>query len=303
MTKKQLKDRWVAIPECDRSKINELIENAGVLDETYSVFGRTEDGLLDFRGIDLRNYRIVGVEFSNVDFSHAIINEAWIANSMFENVVFKETELKNISELGNRFLKCKFFNSKLNRACLGYKGSVYEKTEFNKVNFTGTSFIRAEFNYCNFSDNTLKGIDFNACSFENTEFKGVLDDVWFRGGFPSKVLNEQFGQPRPNNMLNVSLENSVLTDITFSDFCNLSTVKLPKNGNYIYIRNWNKKLQSAYEKIKEWQPAQRTEAEILIKSYLVHSVRQNEYILNSNDLLKRFGREVSNKIIMLLTQE
>ena len=85
-------------------------------------------------------------------------------------------------------------------------------------------------------------MDFQASNFENCEFIGNLDNVWFRGGFPTESFKKEFGNAKQNKMLNVSFEDAILHDVTFSDNCDLSTVLFPKQGKYLFFDNWDEQL-------------------------------------------------------------
>ena len=66
--------------------------------------------------------------------------------------------------------------------------------------------------------------------------------MWFRGGFPTESLKKEFGNAKQNKMLNVSFEDAILHDVTFSDNCDLSTVLFPKQGKYLFFDNWDEQL-------------------------------------------------------------
>ena len=164
-------------------------------------------------------------------------------------------------------------------------------------------FIRAEFVDTDFINCRLKNIEFNASSFENCKFDGVLDNVWFMGTFPLKSLAEQFGQSKPNKMENVSFENADLIDLTISDGCDLSTVKLKNNGRYFKFDRWLDRLRALEKAIATWEDGNsKKEADRFVKVSLIHAQNQDWEILNLDDLEKHYGGiETSKKILDVLS--
>lgn len=142
-------------------------------------------------------------------------------------------------------------------------------------------------------------MDLQASSFENCEFIGKLENVWFRGGFPTDSLKKEFGFAKPNKMLNVSFEKAILHDITFSDNCDLSTLILPKQGKYLFFDNWDEQLNMILDKGTTNQPVNiANEIASFVAIYKVHSEKQKYYILNIEDLL----REYSEKAVEIIRQ-
>lgn len=304
MTSKILKERWIGNNNAKETldKIKQLFRNGGMFKKEHSPFGLTKDGLIDFRGIDLRLQQIKEIKIKNIDFSHSLFSNAWIENSIFENVNFENVDFTEMSEHGNQFHKIRFSNCKFNKAGIGYKGSQYIHCIIEKSNFTKTVFIRGEFFNTQFIDCKLKGVDFNASSFENCSFTGKLEDVWFRGGYAYPSDDANFGKAKKNQMRNVSFSGAILKGVNFSNECDLSTVQLPTASNYILFNNWKKRLEHLKEAIKEWPTQQRKEAEIFSSSLLVHAKAQDWFIVNIEELQREFGIDLASNIIIELNK-
>ena len=56
----------------------------------------------------------------------------------------------------------------------------------------------------------------------------MFENINFKRGFPTESFKKEFGNAKQNKMLNVSFEDAILHDVTFSDNCDLSTVLFPK---------------------------------------------------------------------------
>ncbi len=305
MNSKILKDRWSENNNAKKvlTEIKLLFRNGGMLKDEHFPFGLTKNGLIDFRGIDLRQQQIKKIKIKNMDLSHSQFSNARIENSIFETVIFENVDFTEISERGNLFYKVKFLNCKFNKAGIGYEGSQYRHCLIEKSIFIKSVFIRGEFANTQFIDCKLKGVDFNASSFEDCSFVGRLEDIWFRGGYAYPSDDANFGKAKKNQMRNVSFSNAILEGVNFSNGCDLSTIQLPDNNNYIFFNNWGKRLENLKEVIKEWSTPQKKEAEIFLNSFIVHAKKQDWFIINIEELQRNFGVDVASNIIIELNKK
>ena len=261
-------------------------------------FGLTDENRVDLRGIPIpEGTKLDEVHLCDYDLSGARLRSAWIENCVFENARFDGADLSGLADHGNRFSDCVFNKTKFIAAALGYKGTEYEGCRFSSANFSRAAFIRPEFNACRFVSCELKGADFNASSFADCTFEGLLRHVWFRGGygFPGDV--DTFGRPRPNRMANVSFANAELRDVHFSNHCDLSSVVLPLAGNYRRYSSWRSRLEHLRELSKGWPSSDRSEAEIFVRSHMVHAQGQDSYLVNCDDVKRGFGVDLGERII------
>jgi len=306
MPTKELIARWNSTAENDRAseRIFNICKYGGVLSMDHSPFGRLEGDLIDFRGYPAHRILVKDVVLKDIDLSYADFSSSWMETNRFENCLFIKTDFTDVPDHGNTFDQCEFLNCNFKLAVLGYKGSRYHNCIFKECGFQRTNFVRPEFVNTDFINCRLKRIDFNASSFENCKFEGLLNDVWFRGAFPSRSLAEHFGQPKINKMLNVSFENADLVDLTISDGCDLSTVKLKNNGRYFKYDRWLVRLQFLESEIACWENEHhKRQADKFVSVSMVHAQKQDWEILNLDDLEKHYGgKDVATKIIDSLTR-
>lgn len=265
----------------------------------HTPFGRLDNDLIDFRGYPAHRILVKDVVLKDIDLSHADFSNAWLESSRFENCLFEKTDFTDSSDHGDTFDHCVFEKCKFKLAVLGYDGSIFRNCIFKECGFQRTNFIRTEFVNTDFVNCRLNGVDFNASSFENCRFEGLLEDVWFRGTFPSESQIKDFGQPKINKMENVSFENADLFGLTISDGCDLSTVRLKDNGKYSKFDKWLKRLQFLEKAVATWDdPYAKKEAEGFTWVSMVHAKKQDWDILNVADLEKQYGGvETARKII------
>ena len=295
---KQLVTRWQTAAGKDFVDHLTLMGRSGNgFSVSESPFGLTEGGLLDFRGLRVaEKAQLRRVVFGPADFGAASLKGAWLERCTFNNSKFDGTGFQKMAELGNEFINCCFLKSSFQEAALGYRGSRFVKCTFDSVGFSRTSFIRPEFDGCAFYHCKLDGCDLNGSSFDHCRFVGSLRNVWFRGGFahPNDVV--EYGQPRVNQMVEVSFESACLRDVTFSNGCDLSSVKPPTDGHHVLITQWPEKLRNLQDRSKNWPAAASKAANAFATSNLVHARTQAWFILNRDDLEGEFGSEVASLI-------
>ncbi|HRF82549.1 MAG TPA: pentapeptide repeat-containing protein, partial [Flavobacteriales bacterium] len=223
-----------------------------------SPFGMTEDGLLDFRGLQFgQRVELLRVEFKAADFSKAQFKDARIGLSTFTDSLWEKSDFRGLVESGSKYIRCRFTNCAINGSFIGYKGTHFDTCFFKGCNFKRTSFIRPEFDDCIFDNNNFNGCDFFGSSFERCEFNGVLKDVRLRGGFPLPDFESKYGKSRPNKMLNVSFKNADLIEMTYSDRCDLSTVTVPIVGDYALLEHWPERLLRLEQIAESWPPQEQ----------------------------------------------
>lgn len=245
-------------------------------------------------------------KYEKCDFSKSVFAHTdriyWIENRIFIDSIFYKTVFKVLAEHGNKFYSCIFEDINFKHAILGYDSSCYTNCVFKNIIFG--VFIKPQFKDCKFINCDFYNVDFQASNFENCEFTGKLNNVWFRGGFPTESLRKEFGYAIQNKMLNVSFEDAILHDVTFSDNCDLSTILFPKQGKYLFFDNWDKQLDKI---IKDGMANQSMTIKNDIVSFVdihkVHSEDQKYYILNVVDLLKEYDDKAVEIIKKNATQE
>lgn len=214
----------------------------------------------------------------------------WIEDKIFIDSIFYKTVFKAIAEHGNTFRSCTFKDVNFKAAILGYDSSCYINCNFENVKFG--AFIKPQFKDCNFINCNFYNVDLQASNFDNCVFTGTLDNVWFRGEFPTESLKKEFGSAKQNKMLNVSFENAILHDVTFSNNCDLSTIVFPKHGHYLFFDNWDEQLNLILTKGTTNQTITTSnDVASFVEIYKVHSTNQKYYILNIEDLLNEYSEK------------
>lgn len=301
MSTKNLITRWKSSAENNRAgeRIFNIFKHGGVLNIDHTPFGRRDGDFLDFRGYSAQQILVKDVIIRDADLSFADFSSSWMETNHFENCLFEKTDFSDVADHGNIFSHCVFVKCNFKFAVLGYRGSQYQNCVFRECNFQRTNFIRAEFVETDFLNCRLKCIDFSGSSFENCKFEGVLEDVWFRGTYGYESYFTEFGRPKPNKMENVSFVNADLIDMTVSDGCDLSTVKLKNDGKYFKYDNWPERLHFLEREIGTWNNEHhKKEAQTFVKVGMVHAKKQDWKILNLDDLENYYGGvEVAHKII------
>lgn len=256
-----------------------------------SPFGE-HAGRADLRGFDVRaafgdRVKKLGVE--HVDLSSGRVGMGRTERSTFVDVVFDGVDARMLSDSGNRFVECSFTGTDFREAGLGYDGSRYESCVFEKAKFNRAVFARAEFDSCVFDHCQLDGVDFAGSSFVRCRFAGLLDDVWFRGGFGTKYELKRFGRPRPNRMEHVDFREAALRWPTFSDGCDLSTVRPPADGRHVLVDRFSERLGRLRATAADAPERLHPVAEHFLTVYGSRSKTQDWYVLNIDDLAGEYG--------------
>ncbi|GGH16421.1 pentapeptide repeat-containing protein [Sphingobacterium alkalisoli] len=297
MTKKYLIERWEVEPQLRfiLNKINDLLKGGNVQSRinTYEFV----DGKLDLRGIIINERTIAKLELQNADLTFSSFKDCWIENSLFEKCNFEKVDFSKFSDHKNIFKECYFKNCKFNYASLGDGGTSFSECVFEDCNFFKTIFIRPEFVGVSFKNCKINSIDFFGSSFESCCFEGNLKDIWFRGGFPLQVDYSNYGIPKRNEMKNVSFVNAELEDLTFSDNCDLSSVKIKSSDKYYKYERWKERLEFLKMEDRNWSDKEKKEAEIFANTYLVHAKNQEWHIINREDVERDHGKDIALKII------
>ena len=255
------------------------------------------DGLVDLRGLPVSGVRgghVKKLSAEGVDLSYSDWEQVRVERSRFADVRFDAVEARSLGDHGNTFERCSFDRANLGGSAIGFDGSRYVSCSFGRTKFTLAVFARAEFDDCVFEDAALRGVDFHASSFERCTFRGTLDDVWFRGGYPLPELQKQFGRARPNRMRDVDLSGAVLDFVTFSDGCDLSTVRLRPDGTQVHFDRWQARVDAAIA------AATDDEVRLFVRAFQAHAKTQGEYVLDATGLEVELGKERTAEVLRLL---
>lgn len=266
-----------------------------------SPFGKVNETHYDLENIIFpENIDIKKIQFENVSFKKSRVNHTWIEKCVFENVIFDNFIFINSSDHGNEYINCSFKKTKFKGTNFGYDGTKFVDCVFKGSKFSKSSFIRAELYNCEFIECDLKGIDFNASFFKDCSFTGDLIDVWFHGNYTAKFYEQEFGKPKKKNkMENVSFENANLIDVYFTDDCDLSTVKIPKDGVYKIVNNLSDFLYALKISPNELNTNENRELKIFIEVLDVRKDTQKMYLFCYDSVKKSHGENVADHILKI----
>ncbi len=301
----KVKSRWIDSEEGRSAfvKIVKRLRKGRRLRERHTPFGLTKDGYADFRGLDLSNQKFSGIRITNADFSYSNFDRSWLKRSKFTDVLFEKTSFVETRDVGNVFENVSFIKCKFNYAGLGYDGARYKSCIFEGSSFARTLFSNAVFLACVFRNSKLNGSDFYGSSFDDCKFIGKLEDVWFRGRYSDSYLFKgPFGYARKNRMKNVSFEGAILEDVSFTNNCDLSSIILPKTGNYQLFDKGKNRLEYLIHRINDWEEPQKTEVNHFMSFLLLHSKNQDYFLLNIDLVKKDLGDETANGMISILNE-
>lgn len=308
MDKKTARNRWSLTAEANKQVeiITKILLDARSLERKLTeIVGKTDQGLLDLRGIPLSfesGMELKRVEIRETDFSYAQLGQIVLKQCAFDHVIFREIESSRWNERASHFTNVDFAQAKLRDAAIGIDGSIYKKVSFQGVDFTGASFYRPQFTNCDFSHAKLQKLDFYVSNFVNCKFCGKLKTVWFRRYYPIKEDEKRMGVAVPNEMRNVDFSEASLWDAVFTGGLDLSSIVLPKDGSHILLYHFNTALEKTRCEIEKlpWTDNEKNETFIWINAFLTHARSQPMWILNKKEMIEQLGEKVGSEFIRLV---
>lgn len=273
----------------------------------------TSNGYLDLRGFPLnvfvavqeytnlhidellQNSRglISNKRFENVDFSYADFSGRYIEKCKFYDCTFDNTMMRDIAETKNIFVNC-VFREGIYGGSLGMGESDYKNVQFQSVKMHRTQMWWPDFEDCIFQDCNLKYTDFGGAHFKNVKFTGKVEDVWFRGKMPEHYksscrwmpdIEERWDQVLP---MEADFSEATLSNLTISDFCDLSGVILPSDGSCYLIPDLDAMRDDISKRLKK---EKKRLLEELLEYDLVKRENQNMKILCLNDIYHDIQRD------------
>jgi len=158
---RELKDRWSG------ERAAEANRRIG-LGAAPDIFGRTEAGYLDLRGLVLSHF-FQNVSLEHVDLSFCGAKGAGqFMNCRLEDVIFERGEAP--AKLYGRYLDCRFAKAKMKGVWLG---GVFERCDFSGANLDNAGAEQVALRDCNFSGADLRRAHLCNCTFENCVWDGA----------------------------------------------------------------------------------------------------------------------------------
>jgi uncharacterized protein YjbI with pentapeptide repeats len=240
--------------------------------------------------------KLRGVDATRTSFARASFANVWLEESTFASCDFGRSDLRGLSDHGNRFDRCTFRHTQFGHAALGYQGSRYVDCTFERARFGGTVFARAVFVRCDFVDCGIAGIDFGASRFTDCRFVGELNEVFFRGRFASPQMTDRFGAPEGRPVLKVDFTGATLHDVTFSGGLDLNDVQLPARPGYFLFDDWPGRLQMVETALAA---SDREAIDTFVNAFASRDSQMHQ-IISRDDLDAWFGSPVAERLLSAL---
>ena len=273
----------------------------------------TPDGYLDLRGfpinsfVDIQEYTnlqranliqdsrglISKKRFEKIDFSYADFSGRYIEKCKFFDCIFGNVKMLDIQEAQCSFRDC-IFRKGIYGGFLGMGESRYKNVRFQSVKMHRTAMWWPDFEDCLFQDCNLKYTDFGGAHFKNVKFIGKVEDVWFRGKMPERYksnckwmpdIEERWDRVLP---MEADFSEATLSNLTISDFCDLSEVILPSDGNCYLIPNLDAMRNDIGKRLKK---EKKRLLEELLEYYLTERENQNMKIFCLNDVYREIQKD------------
>lgn len=155
---------------------------------------------VDFRGCDIRESSLIGINFIRCNFSGADLRHCFTNQSRFENCIFKSSDIRYCELSTSTFSDCNFENSDMRGS--QFSNRIYEKDardRWSKSTFTGTMIFSSDFQYADLRGLNFEISDLYRCIFEKAYMENVklptygIVECDFRGA--SRLTKQQLKEP------------------------------------------------------------------------------------------------------------
>lgn len=145
-----------------------------------SPFGKTEEGLVDLRGLQLEEPLLLNeLSADGLDLSFSRIPKMLCVRSNFVNCSLRKAKVLLLSN-GSIFENVDFSHADISKSASG-SATKFIDSSFKFSNLTGGGFKQGFFENCDFSNATLNMVEFGECDISDSVFDGVLNKCFFRG--------------------------------------------------------------------------------------------------------------------------
>jgi uncharacterized protein YjbI with pentapeptide repeats len=318
MKKAELKKRWNIFSDSE-----EVFRKTRKF--SVSPFGRTEEGLLDFRGLPLTSSLIIEndpgagwcSEAHRADISDADFSESSWQGFDLEHSTLERCRFSKAKFVGNLFFRETCFTGCVFEDCsfrdVRFVDSKIEKTHFRKLKVKTSkqlNFIAAKIDGCSF-EGTMRKISFSmgaVSSISHTSFSGTLTDCTF-WGHPEVILLDAekgiYGKIPPsevdNRMDGVDFSKASLILCSISNsYCYLDKVIPPApENNCIALLN-----AAFYDRLtdlltQEMPPALAEEAVSFTELFFKPHVCTPYGVMGPHDFVKDFGEDGARRFYEL----
>lgn len=239
---KKLKTRWETFNPTQLLTITQYFSN--------SPFGLTENGLHDFRGLNVIFEKQINISeafmVKNADFSGSEWKNIrlWADENgnapIFENAQFADAKFYDCTMKAVQYLSCNFDNTSLKY--VQFSDCIFKDCQFHlkKSKVAKLTFYNAKLiENCQFLGE-LCHISFYASNLKNCQFAGLLYLCRFEGiyeNFLKYAEKNLYCPPEEveNRMENVDFSQAELKECLFSAYCYLDKVKVSDKNCLIHI--------------------------------------------------------------------
>jgi fluoroquinolone resistance protein len=277
--KNELQQRWTG----SAPQVESLL--AG--DRVSSPFGLTDEGLEDFRGIDLpQNVRPVDIHLNRYDFSYLSAKRLIFANSILADCRFDSSQFA-LGDFESCFRGVTFVRAKLKGSALGANGTRYIECDFSRTDLTGMTGLGGHFQNCLFDMTKFKNAVVGGGSFESCRFAGKIEGVIFGSRSGTQILNCDFTK-------------ASFTDCTFND---TRFVSCEASDDTLIIRKWASVLTQFKLTVPQVSdPEVRNASQRLIRVWEQRLDLTPENIVDLADLTKQLGPDIGQAVFRLLQE-
>lgn len=245
---KKHNDRW----DLRGVKLSSLKKDGGLKIESHSVDLPTGSLKLNKSNLD------------SIDFSFADLSFAEINNCTIKNCIFFDAKANSLDVIATNFSKCDFTKTNFSKSFLNSNintnSGSYFSCLFNETNLSYSSFLFPIIEDCIFNSCKLIEVNFDGSRLKNCKFIGHFQSGWFRAysifanSFSFSTFHFLNPKKHINKMENVDFSECYLEDVLFLNEIDLSKCNLPRNENYIIVKNLEKVVTLMKKEINEiWE--------------------------------------------------
>jgi len=194
-------------------------------------FGRTAQGLKDFRAVPLNSRGpLIELNFDRCDLSFADISNVRLQDCTFRECLFSKTSFAHVKERRCQFIGCHFKGVDFRSASLGLWTSRFDHCVIEAPRIGRYGFINPIFEHCEFRGLNVSTADLGCSGFWDCSISGSLSDVILRGRDVLMGRLAGLESPRMTGLHNVDFSHARLSSFSLRHGCKFEGIKLPLSG-------------------------------------------------------------------------
>ncbi len=195
-------------------------------------------------------------------------------------------QIGHLSIAESRLVRCDFSKSKIKAGSFGggRRASVYRDCVFDGMRLNGVHGGYAVFESCSFRNVRITNGWFQNCEFVDCVFTGTLRGVLFFGA-PLSDSVPDLGRTK-NRFYGNDFSQARLINVSFRFGVDLSTQRLPKEDEYLYLVDADSVLRKIRKKIRGWSQEVQQELDSTLSVYeLEASTGQRDLFIHESLVL------------------